>query len=113
MNWQSIRSVTPPCPGMIESKSLIPYARFIAEAQKPPKGAMTDVKPAMSSAWSWMGAMVTLRKAGGRLKKRNASMNDRMLSGCVCSKFGVRGREYQGGGDGEYAFVAAIWMSGY
>ena len=44
MNSQSTRSVTPPWPGIKESKSFTSYARLIAEARKPPNGATTDAK---------------------------------------------------------------------
>jgi len=36
---QSNRSVNPPWPGNVVAKSFIPYARFIAEAKNPMKGA--------------------------------------------------------------------------
>ena len=37
MNWQSNRSINPPWPGMMESKSLIPYALLMAEAKNSKK----------------------------------------------------------------------------
>ncbi len=58
MNWQSIRSVTPPCPGKMELKSLMLYARLIPLAKNPPKGAMREAKRAKIRAWNWMGAIV-------------------------------------------------------
>lgn len=41
---QSNLSVKPPCPGILNAKSLIPYARFIPEAKKPANGAANDAK---------------------------------------------------------------------
>ena len=48
-NWQSSRAISPPWPGMNESKSLSLYARLIALAMKPPKGATTDAKAASTT----------------------------------------------------------------
>ena len=59
INWQSIRSITPPWPGMTESKSLRLYVRLIAEAKKPPKGAMSDVKAENTNECSWIGRSFT------------------------------------------------------
>ena len=44
--WQSIRSVIPPCPGMLCPKSLMSNARLNPEAKKPPKGATREAKQA-------------------------------------------------------------------
>mmetsp|Transcript_4674 Transcript_4674/g.12610 ORF Transcript_4674/g.12610 Transcript_4674/m.12610 type:complete len:222 (-) Transcript_4674:667-1332(-) len=55
-SWQSIRSVTPPWPGMRSAKSFTPNARFKPEAKKPPNGAITDANSASASACSWIGA---------------------------------------------------------
>ena len=44
MNWQSILSTIPPCPGKMLSKSFKPNALFIPEAKNPPKGEMREVK---------------------------------------------------------------------
>ena len=55
MNSQSTRSVTPPWPGISESKSFTSYARLIADARKPPNGATTDANNPKTTAWSWIG----------------------------------------------------------
>mmetsp|Transcript_160 Transcript_160/g.614 ORF Transcript_160/g.614 Transcript_160/m.614 type:complete len:115 (-) Transcript_160:891-1235(-) len=44
MTWQSMRSVIPPCPGMVAAKSLILNARLNPEAKKPPNGATALAK---------------------------------------------------------------------
>lgn len=60
MNWQSIRSVIPPWPGIDSPKSLTLNVRFSPEAKKPPKGAMSEAKVAKTSICSCMGATVTV-----------------------------------------------------
>ena len=50
--WQSIRSVMPPCPGMLSPKSLILKARLKPEAKKPPNGATSEAKHAINSRWN-------------------------------------------------------------
>ena len=42
MNWQSMRSVMPPWPGMDSPKSLTLKVRLRPEAKKPPKGAIRE-----------------------------------------------------------------------
>mmetsp|Transcript_6415 Transcript_6415/g.16369 ORF Transcript_6415/g.16369 Transcript_6415/m.16369 type:complete len:215 (-) Transcript_6415:1141-1785(-) len=51
--WQSMRSVMPPCPGMVSLKSLILNARLNPLAKKPPKGAMRLAKDASTMACTW------------------------------------------------------------
>ena len=46
MNWQSIRSVIPPWPGMDSPKSLTLKVRLRPEAKNPPKGAMREANVA-------------------------------------------------------------------
>jgi hypothetical protein len=58
MNWQSMRSVMPPWPGMESPKSLILKERLRPEAKKPPKGAMREAKVARLSAWNHIGGKV-------------------------------------------------------
>ena len=58
MNWQSMRSVMPPCPGIESPKSLTLKVRFRPEAKKPPKGAMREANVAKTKTWKWMGAKV-------------------------------------------------------
>lgn len=60
MNWQSIRSVIPPWPGIDSPKSLTLNVRFRPEAKKPPKGAMSEAKVANTSVCSCMGATMTV-----------------------------------------------------
>merc|ERR1719231_1827050 len=72
-NWQSMRSVTPPCPGMSESKSFTPYARLIALARKPPNGATTLAKIASAAPWSCTGLSTTESPAGRIAVSRHAS----------------------------------------
>ena len=50
--WQSIRSVMPPCPGMLSPKSLILKARLKPEAKKPPNGATNEAKQAINKRWN-------------------------------------------------------------
>jgi hypothetical protein len=50
--WQSIRSVIPPCPGILSPKSLMLKARLKPEAKKPPNGATNDAKHAINKRWS-------------------------------------------------------------
>jgi hypothetical protein len=59
MNWQSIRSVMPPCPGILSPKSLILKARLRPLAKNPPKGAMREAKVARTKMWNWIGATTT------------------------------------------------------
>ncbi len=70
MNWQSMRSVIPPWPGIESPKSLILKLRLSPEAKKPPNGAISDAKEANTSECSCMGAMVkvTVRWCG---RKKN------------------------------------------
>src|SRR5271154_1881154 len=42
MNWQSIRSVIPPWPGMLLPKSLTLNVLFNPDAKNPPNGAMSE-----------------------------------------------------------------------
>lgn len=59
-----MRSVMPPCPGMLWPKSLMSKARLKPEAKNPPKGATSDAKQARKKTWYWYGAngiVVTLR----------------------------------------------------
>lgn len=51
--WQSMRSVMPPCPGMLWPKSLMLNARLKPEAKKPPKGATSEANTAKTSRWKW------------------------------------------------------------
>lgn len=53
MIWQSILSVTPPCPGMVSPKSLILMARLNPDAKNPPKGAIKLTNRLMIMAWTW------------------------------------------------------------
>ena len=50
--WQSILSITPPWPGINESKSLISYVLLMADAKKPPKGATTRKKKTKNNGQS-------------------------------------------------------------
>ena len=50
-NWQSKRSIRPPCPGMSDVKSYLPYALLIADAKNPPKGATREANNAMKNSW--------------------------------------------------------------
>src|SRR6266702_1324955 len=50
--WQSIRSVMPPCPGMLSPKSLMLKARLKPEAKKPPNGATSEAKHAINKRWN-------------------------------------------------------------
>ena len=50
--WQSIRSVMPPCPGMLSPKSLMLKARLNPEAKKPPNGATSEAKHAINKRWN-------------------------------------------------------------
>lgn len=61
MNWQSIRSVMPPWPGMLSPKSLILKVRFKPEAKKPPNGAMREANVAKIVMWNCMGAIQNVR----------------------------------------------------
>ncbi len=54
-NWQSIRSVMPPCPGMESEKSFTLKARLNPLAKKPPKGAISEAKMEKTSECSWIG----------------------------------------------------------
>ncbi len=63
MNWQSMRSVMPPCPGIEWPNSLILKGRFRPDAKKPPKGAIREAKDAKITEWNCMGARV-MRKLG-------------------------------------------------
>lgn len=58
MNWQSILSVMPPCPGMESPKSLMLNVRLRPDAKKPPNGAINDAKEAMARMWNCMGEML-------------------------------------------------------
>src|SRR5690349_9043415 len=71
MNWQSMRSVIPPCPGIESPKSLSLKVRFRPEAKKPPKGAMTEANVAQKKEWICIGAMVMLKLVPGGRKKRS------------------------------------------
>ena len=57
MNWQSMRSVIPPCPGIESPKSLILKVRLRPEAKNPPKGAMREAKVAKTRMCTCIGAM--------------------------------------------------------
>ena len=57
MNWQSMRSVIPPWPGMDSPKSLTLKVRLRPEAKKPPKGAISEAKVAKTKMWNCIGAM--------------------------------------------------------
>ena len=70
MNWQSMRSVMPPWPGIEWPKSLILKVRFSPEAKKPPKGAMSDAKVARASVWNCIGATVKESFVFSSRKKR-------------------------------------------
>ena len=61
INWQSIRSVIPPCPGMESPKSLMLKVRFRPDAKKPPNGAMREAKVAMAMMWNCIGETVIVR----------------------------------------------------
>ncbi len=60
MNWQSMRSVMPPCPGIDSPKSLTLNVRLRPEAKKPPNGAMREAKVAKTRMWNCIGAMWTV-----------------------------------------------------
>lgn len=51
--WQSIRSVIPPCPGILSPKSLMLKALLKPEAKNPPNGAASEAKDAMTRRWKW------------------------------------------------------------
>ena len=51
--WQSMRSVMPPCPGILCPKSLMSNARLNPEAKNPPKGATNDAKQERKKRWKW------------------------------------------------------------
>ncbi len=73
MNWQSIRSVIPPWPGMDSPKSLTLNVRFRPEAKNPPNGAIREAKVAKTRMWNCIGAIWTIEgiwiKSGrGRLE---------------------------------------------
>ena len=51
--WQSIRSVMPPCPGILCPKSLMLKARLNPDAKNPPNGATNDANVAMTRRWKW------------------------------------------------------------
>uniref|UniRef100_A0A2M4ANW0 Uncharacterized protein n=1 Tax=Anopheles triannulatus TaxID=58253 RepID=A0A2M4ANW0_9DIPT len=48
-NWQSKRSIIPPCPGIISPKSLILNARLKPDAKNPPNGPITELKMLIDS----------------------------------------------------------------
>lgn len=47
--WQSNLSAKPPCPGILSAKSLIFSPLLRPEAKKPPNGAMTAAKRAITA----------------------------------------------------------------
>jgi len=51
--WQSIRSVIPPCPGILCPKSLMLNARLNPDAKNPPKGATSEAKQARNRRCNW------------------------------------------------------------
>jgi len=67
MNWQSMRSVIPPCPGIESPKSLILKVRLRPDAKKPPKGAMRDANVAKIRMWICMGAIKNDLKYGNQI----------------------------------------------
>jgi len=90
MNWQSIRSVIPPCPGIESPKSLTLNVRLSPEAKKPPKGAMSEAKVASTRMWNCIGLrgistveaecrMLYLRYSYGRRKMRPVRRDERHL----------------------------------
>ena len=54
----TILSITPPCPGMMESKSLMPYARLIPDAKYPPNGATSEANIPSTNACICMGKIL-------------------------------------------------------
>src|SRR5690348_16000464 len=67
MNWQSIRSVMPPCPGIESPKSLILKVLLSPEAKKPPNGAIKEAKVANTSMWNCIGDMRTEVAKGNQI----------------------------------------------
>lgn len=55
MNWQSMRSVIPPCPGIESPKSLMLNVLLSPEAKKPPTGAINEANEASTKTWNWIG----------------------------------------------------------
>lgn len=55
-----MRSVIPPCPGILCPKSLMLKARLKPEAKNPPNGATRDAKIAITRIWMWYGAYGTV-----------------------------------------------------
>mmetsp|Transcript_6036 Transcript_6036/g.24465 ORF Transcript_6036/g.24465 Transcript_6036/m.24465 type:complete len:283 (-) Transcript_6036:568-1416(-) len=69
--WQSMRSVIPPCPGMVSLKSLILNARLNPLAKKPPNGAITDANAASTTECFWNGDMWNTIPSAPKSKKKN------------------------------------------
>lgn len=67
INWQSMRSVIPPCPGIESPKSLILKVRLSPDAKNPPNGAMSDAKVANTSMWPCIGAMENDFQTGNQI----------------------------------------------
>lgn len=74
MNWQSMRSVMPPCPGMESPKSLSLKLRLSPEAKNPPKGAINEANEARTKVWIWIGANVNDRLASFGGRKNSSGM---------------------------------------
>lgn len=65
-NWQSMRSMIPPWPGIVLPKSLTWKVRFKPDAKKPPNGAISDANVARAATWKWMvgNAMLSVWSKG-------------------------------------------------
>lgn len=63
----------PPCPGILSPKSLTLKARLKPEAKKPPNGATSEAKMAITMAWNWKGAygidVMEVCNCGGRTQR--------------------------------------------
>lgn len=84
MNWQSMRSVMPPWPGILSPKSLILKVRFRPEAKKPPNGAMSEANVARARMWNWTGLIVYVLEIG-----RPGGMNGTVYFLGIKTGFGV------------------------
>ena len=81
--WQSMRSVMPPCPGMLSPKSLILNPRLKPLAKNPPKGAISDANRARLTCGGRAG-----RQAGEQPSRQVGRQSGSHVRGCQTLRSG-------------------------
>lgn len=94
MNWQSMRSVMPPWPGMESPKSLILNVRLRPEAKKPPKGAISDAKVANTKMWNCIGLITISISAEACKRVYKVTYATVTVVGRCVQLGGIKGKRY-------------------